>query len=101
MQTESEALSDDSAVLDIPALLDLRISQAVSLRAALGLPGYKMAEDRVPAATNVARLVNSEGDRLSGVVADMLADTIVVQVGLTLAKHQPCTTSIADAQPPA
>ena len=68
---ESEALADDSAVLDIPTLLDLRISQAVGLRATLGLPSDM---------TNVARLVNSEGDRLSGVVADMLGDTIVVQV---------------------
>lgn len=75
MQTEPEALADDSAVLDIPALLDLRISQAVSLRKALGLPGG------LDGLTNVVRLVNSEGDRLSGVVADMLAETIVVQVG--------------------
>jgi hypothetical protein len=31
-------------------------------------------------ATNVLRLLNSEGDRLSGVIADMLGDVVVVQV---------------------
>jgi len=31
--------------------------------------------------TTVFRLVNSEGDCLSGVVADQLGDTVVVQVG--------------------
>jgi 23S rRNA G2069 N7-methylase RlmK/C1962 C5-methylase RlmI len=68
---ESEALADDSAVLDVAALVELRIRQAVALRATLGLPSE---------ATNVLRLLNSEGDRLSGVIADMLGDVVVVQV---------------------
>jgi 23S rRNA G2069 N7-methylase RlmK/C1962 C5-methylase RlmI len=72
LQMESEALADDSAVLDVAALVDLRVRQAVSLRATLGLPSD---------ATNVLRLLNSEGDRLSGVIADMLGDVVVVQVG--------------------
>eukprot|EP00775_Hariotina_reticulata_P013620 gene13620-13746_t len=61
LQTEAEALS---------ALVDLRVSQAVALRAALGLPSES---------TNVMRLINSEGDRLSGVVADALGEVVVVQ----------------------
>jgi 23S rRNA G2069 N7-methylase RlmK/C1962 C5-methylase RlmI len=72
LQMESEALADDSAVLDVPALVDLRVRQAVALRVTLGLPSD---------ATNVLRLLNSEGDRLSGVIADMLGDVVVVQVG--------------------
>jgi 23S rRNA G2069 N7-methylase RlmK/C1962 C5-methylase RlmI len=72
LQMESEALADDSAVLDVPALVDLRVRQAAALRATLGLPSE---------ATNVLRLLNSEGDRLSGVIADMLGDVVVVQVG--------------------
>lgn len=64
-------LSGEAGVLDVPALVDLRVSQAVALRAALGLPSES---------TNVIRLINSEGDRLSGVVADALGDVVVVQV---------------------
>jgi hypothetical protein len=33
LQMESEALADDSAVLDVPAPVDLRVRQAVALRA--------------------------------------------------------------------
>jgi 23S rRNA G2069 N7-methylase RlmK/C1962 C5-methylase RlmI len=73
LQVESEALADDSAVLDVAALVDLRVQQAVSLRATLGLPSE---------ATDALRLLNSEGDRLSGVIADMLGEVVVVQVGV-------------------
>jgi 23S rRNA G2069 N7-methylase RlmK/C1962 C5-methylase RlmI len=52
--------------------VDLRVRQAAALRATLGLPSE---------ATNVLRLLNSEGDWLSGVIADMLGDVVVVQVG--------------------
>ena len=71
MQHEPECLADDSAVLDMPALIQLRVSQAVSLRKTLGHPSD---------ATNVFRLINNEGDRLSGVTADQLGETVVVQV---------------------
>jgi hypothetical protein len=64
-------LPGEAGVLDLPALVDVRVSQAVALRAALGLPSES---------TNVMRLINSEGDRLSGVVADALGDVVVVQV---------------------
>lgn len=40
-------------------------------RACLGLPS---------ATTNAYRLVNSEGDRLSGLIVDVLGDVVVVQV---------------------
>jgi hypothetical protein len=74
-------------------------TQAAELRAALGLlpsdPATRavaVAADAAAAAqpggaahggraTTVFRLVNSEGDALSGVVADMLGDVVVVQVG--------------------
>eukprot|EP00887_Chlorella_sp_A99_P007358 scaffold2.g7358.t1 len=48
---------------DLPALLRARLAQAAALRAALGLPS---------ADTTVYRLANSEGDRLSGLVVDVL-----------------------------
>ncbi|KAG2451961.1 hypothetical protein HYH02_003734 [Chlamydomonas schloesseri] len=60
-----------AARLDVGALLRLRLAQAAALRRSMGLPGPD---------TNVYRLVNSEGDRLSGLVADVLGDTVVVQV---------------------
>jgi 23S rRNA G2069 N7-methylase RlmK/C1962 C5-methylase RlmI len=72
LQIESEALADDSAVLDVAALVELRVQQSVALRATLGLPSE---------ATNALRLLNSEGDRLSGVIADVLGEVVVVQVG--------------------
>jgi 23S rRNA G2069 N7-methylase RlmK/C1962 C5-methylase RlmI len=71
MQHESECLADDSAVLDMPALIQLRVAQAVALRKTLGYPSDT---------TNVFRLINNEGDRLSGVTADQLGGTVVVQV---------------------
>lgn len=46
-----------------------RLSQAVKLREMLGLPNGD---------TNVYRLVNGEGDRLSGLVVDVFDDTVVV-----------------------
>lgn len=71
LQSESEALSsDDSVVLNLPALLDVRLGEAVQLRACLGLPSTT---------TNAYRLVNSEGDRLSGLIVDVLGDVVVVQ----------------------
>lgn len=51
-------------------LIQARISQAVRLRSALGLPS---------AATNVYRLINGEGDRLGGLIIDVLGSTVVIQ----------------------
>jgi len=52
----------------VPQLLDRRIRQAVQLRADLGLPS---------ADTTVYRLINSEGDRLSGLIVDVLGSHVV------------------------
>eukprot|EP00198_Chlamydomonas_reinhardtii_P008920 XP_001698257.1 RNA methyl transferase-related protein [Chlamydomonas reinhardtii] len=74
LQTEEDAQPSGplaAARLDVGALLRLRLGQAAALRRSMGLPGPE---------TNVYRLVNSEGDRLSGLVADVLGDTVVVQV---------------------
>ena len=49
--------------------LDERVQRAVALRAALGLPG---------AGTTVYRLINSEGDGLSGLIVDVLGEQLVV-----------------------
>mmetsp|Transcript_18446 Transcript_18446/g.41026 ORF Transcript_18446/g.41026 Transcript_18446/m.41026 type:complete len:421 (+) Transcript_18446:109-1371(+) len=51
-------------------LLLARIGQAVSLRRAMLLPRPD---------TSVYRLVNGEGDRLGGLIVDVLDDTVVVQ----------------------
>lgn len=51
-------------------LLVTRLNEALALRQKLGLPN---------AATNVFRLANSEGDRLSGLTVDCLGDIAVVQ----------------------
>ncbi|GBG00537.1 hypothetical protein Rsub_13240, partial [Raphidocelis subcapitata] len=96
MQSELECLQDDSCVMEMERLIDLRIRQAAELRAALGLLPIAPEADAAEAAaadagagrgggggrrgaTTVFRLVNSEGDCLSGVVADQLGDVVVVQ----------------------
>ena len=53
----------------LAALVRVRLDQAAALRRALGLPS---------AATTVYRMVNAEGDRLSGLVVDALGDHAVV-----------------------
>eukprot|EP00798_Chlamydomonas_sp_ICE-L_P007610 gene7610-764_t len=71
MQLRSEYESDEGACfLKMPELIKQRVEQAVSLRSAIGLPSEQ---------TTVYRLINSEGDRLSGVIADVLGSVIVVQ----------------------
>lgn len=69
MQMEDEAARDPSSVLNMDRLLETRINDAVSLRERLGLPSAK---------TNAYRLVNSEGDRLSGLVIDVFGDEAVI-----------------------
>ncbi|GLU05096.1 hypothetical protein SLE2022_222150 [Rubroshorea leprosula] len=69
MQLEEEAARDPSCALDMEKLLETRIDAAIELRQRLGLPS---------ANTNAYRLVNSEGDRLSGLVVDIFGDLAVI-----------------------
>ena len=61
--------ADGAPPMDVPALLAARVRAAASLRASLGLPS---------ADTNVYRLINSEGDRLSGLIVDVLGPGCLV-----------------------
>lgn len=69
MQMEEETIRDPSCVLDMERLIYTRISAAVELRKLLGLPSSD---------TNVFRLLNSEGDGLSGLITDVLGEHLVV-----------------------
>ncbi|CAD6251720.1 unnamed protein product [Miscanthus lutarioriparius] len=69
MQLEEEARRDPTCTLNMERLLEARISSAVDLRRSLGLPS---------ADTNAYRLINSEGDRLSGLIVDIFADVAVI-----------------------
>ncbi|KAL3691593.1 hypothetical protein R1sor_005244 [Riccia sorocarpa] len=69
MQMEEEILNDPSCFMDMERLIQTRISAAVELRKLLDLPSNE---------TNVYRLVNSEGDGLSGLIADVLGGHLVV-----------------------
>ncbi|MCL7046183.1 hypothetical protein MKW94_012448, partial [Papaver nudicaule] len=69
MQLEDEAARDPSYALDMDRLLETRIGAAIDLRKALGLPS---------AHTNAYRLVNSEGDRLSGLIVDVFGELAVI-----------------------
>lgn len=69
MQMEDEVSRDASCFLNVEKLLESRISAAMDLRTRLGLPAVD---------TNVYRLVNSEGDRLSGLIVDIFGEYAVV-----------------------
>lgn len=69
MQLEEEATRDQFCALNMEKLLETRFDTAVDLRQSMGLPS---------ADTNVFRLVNSEGDRLSGLIVDVFGDVAVV-----------------------
>ncbi|XP_073155606.1 uncharacterized protein [Henckelia pumila] len=69
MQLEDETAYDPSCALNVDRLLETRISAAITLRELLGLPS---------ADTNAYRLVNSEGDRLSGLIVDVFGDEAVI-----------------------
>jgi len=58
--------------LSLSGLLHLRIRIAVSKRIRMGLPNVQ---------TNAFRLVNSEGDHLSGLIVDVFGTTAVIQSG--------------------
>ena len=51
-------------------LLKVRIEQAIALRSAIALPSDK---------NSVYRLINGEGDRLGGLIVDVLGTTVVAQ----------------------
>lgn len=57
-------------------LIRSRFRQAISVRGALGL-GLGGSEEAP--ATTVYRLVNGEGDRLSGLIVDVIGDVVVIQ----------------------
>ncbi|XP_057986107.1 uncharacterized protein LOC110654093 isoform X2 [Hevea brasiliensis] len=69
MQLEEEAIRDPSCALNVEKLLETRIDAAIQLRRRLGLPSSH---------TNAYRLVNSEGDRLSGLIVDVFGDLAVI-----------------------
>ncbi|KAG8069923.1 hypothetical protein GUJ93_ZPchr0006g41933 [Zizania palustris] len=69
MQLEEEAKRDPTCALNMERLLEARILSAVDLRRSLGLPSVH---------TNAYRLINSEGDRLSGLIVDIFADVAVI-----------------------
>ncbi|XP_068634068.1 uncharacterized protein [Aristolochia californica] len=69
MQMEDEAASDPSCALNMEKLLEKRITAAIELRRRLDLPSV---------CTNAYRLVNSEGDRLSGLIIDIFGNTAVI-----------------------
>uniref|UniRef100_A0A803MZ73 PUA domain-containing protein n=1 Tax=Chenopodium quinoa TaxID=63459 RepID=A0A803MZ73_CHEQI len=69
MQLEEEASRDPTCALNMERLLEHRINAATDLRRQLGLPSIN---------TNAYRLVNSEGDRLSGLIVDVFGDVAVV-----------------------
>jgi hypothetical protein len=62
---------------DLQHLVSSRIQQAVALRRSLGLLCGPDAAGQATAAS-VFRLVNSEGDRLSGLIVDVLGEHLVV-----------------------
>lgn len=80
MQLADECFGGASALApNLPRLLVQRIQQAVALRATLGLRcGGASQEGAAKGATSVFRLVNSEGDRLSGLIVDALGPCLVV-----------------------
>ncbi|CAN1263076.1 Ribosomal RNA large subunit methyltransferase I [Linum perenne] len=65
----SSQCRDPCCALNMENLLQSRIAEAVELRRRLGLPSHQ---------TNAYRLVNSEGDRLSGLIVDVFGDMAVV-----------------------
>ncbi|KAK7342907.1 hypothetical protein VNO80_25865 [Phaseolus coccineus] len=69
MQLEDEATSDSNCALNMERLIETRIDAAVEVRRRLGLPSVH---------TNAYRLINSEGDRLSGLIIDVFGDVAVV-----------------------
>ncbi|KAG0563483.1 hypothetical protein KC19_8G034700 [Ceratodon purpureus] len=90
MQTEDEARREPECVLNMETLLQSRIESAVKLRKLLGLPSTNH--------TNVFRLVNSEGDRLSGLIVDVLGEHVVVASSAAWVERHRATIEVAIGQ---
>ncbi|KAF9592473.1 hypothetical protein IFM89_015044 [Coptis chinensis] len=85
MQLEEDAARDPSSALSMEHLLQTRIDAAIELRRFLGLPSIH---------TNAYRLVNSEGDRLSGLIVDVFGDLAVIASSATwVEKYKPVIVS--------
>lgn len=69
MQMEEEVNRDPSCTLNMEKLIQLRINAATDMRKRLELPRSD---------TNAYRLVNSEGDRLSGLIVDVFNNHAVI-----------------------
>ncbi|XP_057486179.1 uncharacterized protein LOC130772400 isoform X1 [Actinidia eriantha] len=69
MQLEQEVARDPSCALDVEKLLETRIHEATQMRRSLGLPS---------SITSAYRLVNSEGDGLSGLIVDIFGEVAVI-----------------------
>ncbi|GJP47164.1 hypothetical protein CLOM_g6391 [Closterium sp. NIES-68] len=89
MQTLTDAHRHPEAVLSMPSLLRLRLASSLHLRLLLGLSplpcpatasgqGVGSSARGIAGGTNAFRLVNSEGDRLSGLIVDVYGDRMVV-----------------------
>lgn len=86
MQVESDAAATPGNAMQLRPLLSQRITDALLLRRCMGLPN---------ASTNVYRLINSEGDRLSGLIADVFGDTVVVaSSALWVERHRDDITAL-------
>ena len=64
------AEEDKEIGLEMGALIQRRVLQAAAVRRSVGLPSES---------SNVYRLVNGEGDRLGGLIIDVIGSTVVVQ----------------------
>jgi 23S rRNA G2069 N7-methylase RlmK/C1962 C5-methylase RlmI len=78
------ARKEEKAVFHLPfvALMEYRFAQAIAVRKALlGLQssGSGSTSTTDTTTTDVYRLVNGEGDRLSGLIVDVIGRTVVVQ----------------------
>ncbi|XP_074581856.1 uncharacterized protein LOC141838314 [Curcuma longa] len=69
MQLEEEVAREPCYALNMEKLLEARLYDAINLRRSMVLP----SDD-----TNAYRLVNSEGDRLSGLIVDVFGDVAVI-----------------------
>lgn len=69
MQLEEEVTREPCYALNMEKLLEARLYDAINLRRSMALPS---------ADTNAYRLVNSEGDRLSGLIVDVFGDVAVI-----------------------
>ena len=72
MQDADDMAVNRSLILSVRRLVQARLEAAAALRRRLGLGGAHSP-------TNAYRLVNGEGDGLSGLLVDVYNDTAVIQ----------------------